>query len=258
MFPFFDEIGDYPVDYDSLYLSMNGSLYFGASPGNLQPQASVSLLTQGLPRIAPAWYGVDLSESGQVYVDLTSTQAIITWSNVASFTPLSGTVPASNLATFQVTLDQDGTVIFAYQALNSLDKATTGVDNSLVGSQQAILGITGGAGATDPGSQDLSADATKSGYSYTASNNTIYQAVSAQPPDGSNLAGLDLIFTPQIENQTFSGWTVTSEYNPDGSTSDSTTPEPATVVEISIAAFALTALWYRTAGAGKRRSGEIR
>ena len=90
-------------------------------------------------------------------------------------------VPPSNLATFQVILDSDGTAIFAYQNFNSLDPEVTGVANSLVGSQQAIVGVTRGLGAADPGSVDLSALAPSPGFSYLTANDTIYQLVGKQP-----------------------------------------------------------------------------
>lgn len=135
------------VDYTSATVSTNGSIYFGGSPGNSQPQATVTQLLQGLPRLAPAWYNMDLDGTGSVLVSMLPGQVVFTFENVPSYTPpLGQSVAASNLATFQVILDSNGTVIFAYQALNSL----SGQINSLVGSQQAIIGVTDGYGAADP------------------------------------------------------------------------------------------------------------
>lgn len=225
------------TDYSSATVSTNGSIYFGGLPGNSQPQATVSELLQGLPRVAAAWYNIDaINGNGSILVNLLSNQAVFTWENVASYLPASGPVPASNLATFQITLDSDGSVIFAYQALNSLASTQTGVVNSLVGSQQAILGITDGFGATDPGSIDLSALATAPGFSYTTGSNTIYQTIDNNPPDNSNLAGLDLIFTPQ----TGIGWTVTSAYS-DPISGQGIAPEPGTMLELTLAALAMVA-----------------
>ncbi len=223
VFPLFGQ------DYTSVTVSSDGSLYFGGAPNNSQPDATVPLLLQGLPRIAPAWYDIaGIEGNGAVLVNMLPGQAVITWEDVASYQPAFGSVPASNLATFQVTLDSNGTVIFAYEALNAL----RGV-NSLVGSSQAIVGITDGFGAADPGSLDLSKLAETPGFSYTSSSNTIYQLIDNNPPDNSNLAGLDLIFTPQ----TGVGWTVTS-YTP------TSTPEPSTLAETAIAALALL-VWRR-------------
>lgn len=238
VFPFAGE------NYTSATVSSNGSIYFGGVPGSSQPQATVSELLQGLPRVAPAWYNVDaINGNGSILVNLLSNQAVFTFENVASYLPPAGqTVPSSNLATFQVVLDSDGSVIFAYQQLNSLNPATTGVLNTLVGSQQAILGITDGFGASDPGSLNLSGQATASGFSYLSGSNTIYQLINNNPPDNSNLAGLDLVFTPQ----TGIGWRVTSDYAPGGGTSQSEAPEPATWVEMAAAALILLVWWRRT------------
>lgn len=243
VFPLFGQ------DYTSVTISTNGSLYFGGEPGNSQPQATVSELLQGLPRIAPAWYNIDtIDGNGQIMVNTTLPgQVVFTWQDVGSY-PEGQTPPASNLATFQVTLDSDGTVIFAYEALNSLSSATTGVVNSLVGSQQAIIGITDGFGAADPGSTDLSSLAPASGFSYVTGSNTIYQTIDNNPPDNSNLAGLDLIFTPQ----TGVGWTVTSAYN----SPDLGAPEPATFAEAALATLALLAVWYRRSLDLKRCTGD--
>lgn len=246
VFPLF---GD---DYTSVTVSSNGSLYFGGTPGNSQPQATVSELLQGLPRIAPAWYNIDaIDGNGSILVNTLPGQVVITFDDVASYIPPAGqSVPSQDLATFQVILDSDGTVIFAYQALNSLNPATTGVVNTLVGSSQAIVGITDGYGASDPGSVDLSSLATANGFSYTSSSNTIYQLINNNPPDNSNLAGLDLIFTPVSGV----GWNVTSEYNSGGGTNnlDPGAPEPATFVEMALALLVLAAWRRRTSFPTKR------
>ncbi len=237
-FPFqFSFLG---TNYTSATLSSNGSIYFSppstAPPTTPQPQASASLFTQGAwPRIAPAWYDIqDIDGSGsmlgsivtnQVFVDTLPDRVVITFLNVASYVPPVGPVVASDLATFQVSLDSDGSIIFAYQQLNSL---ATG--NSLVGSQQAIAGVTGGMGATDPGSLDLSLLARTPGYVYTSTGSTVYQQIVNNPtPDNSNLAGLDLIFTPQAGLT----WKVTSDFPGDPA------PEPATLAEITLSALTL-------------------
>lgn len=228
--------------YNSVTVSSDGSLYFGGSPGNAQPQATVTELLQGLPRISAAWYDIDAIDGVSSIMVNTSLpgEAVFTWQDVASYVPETGqTVAASNLATFQVTLDSDGDVIFAYRTLNSLDPATTGQANSLTGSQQAILGITNGYGASDPGSTDLSAMATSPSFSYTTSNSTIYQLIDNNPPDNSNLAGLDLIFAPQSNG----GWQVTSQYGTSGGQSPA--PEPATIAELALASVVLLVWWYR-------------
>lgn len=248
VFPLFGE------DYTSVTISSNGSIYFDSAPSSAQPQASVSGFLQGMPRIAPAWYDTNaISGSGSILENVLSGQIVFTWENVSSYAPAPGqSVPPSDLATFQVTLDSDGDVIFAYQALNSLDPETTGVVNSLAGSQLAIIGITDGYGATNPGSTDLSESGESSGFLYSTTTNTVYQAVGNNPPDNSDFAGLDLIFTPQ----TGVGWQVTSYYTtPNG---QSIVPEPGTFLDIAGSTLAFLALWYRRSRAARIRSGDTR
>jgi hypothetical protein len=230
-FPFqFNFLG---VNYTSATLSSNGSIYFSPQstppPTTPQLQASASLFTQGAwPRIAPAWYDIqDIDGSGSVFVETLSNQVVITFEDVASYVPPAGPVLASDLATFQVILNSDGSIIFAYQALNSLSSGST-----LVGSQQAIVGVTSGMGAADPGSLDLSVLARSPEYVYTSAGSTVYQAINNNQIDNSNLGGLDLIFTPQAGLT----WKVTSDYPGDPA------PEPSTLLEITFSAVTLL-LW---------------
>jgi len=251
VFPLFGQ------EYTSATISSNGSLYFDSEPNSSQPQADVPELLQGLPRIAPAWYDTNaISGSGSILVQLLSGQLIFTWENISSYAPPAGqAVPASDLATFQLTLNSNGNIIFGYQAFNSVNPASTGVVNSLVGSQEAIVGVTDGYGASDPGSADLSALAIFQGFSQTTASNTVYQLVNNNPPDNSNFAGLNLIFTPESQN----GWQVTSEYSKSGNTGvDPTTPEPATDVEMILAALALAAFCWHRASRAKRCCGDSR
>jgi hypothetical protein len=237
-------------DYTSATLSSNGALYFGGAPGSSEPQATVSGLSQGgYATIAPAWYGTDVigaGGAGSIYVDTLPGQLVVTFDGVASLPGQSAS--SSNLATFQVTLDSDGTVIFAYEAFNSLSSAATGVDNSLGGSQQAIVGISDGFGDSNPACLTFpwcfkSSSAMSNGYSYTSASDTIYELINNNPADNSNLAGLDLIFTPVSG----AGWNVTSAYNSSGGTgnTDPIVPEPATFAEMALSALVLLAWWRR-------------
>lgn len=245
-FPLFGE------DYTSVTISSGGSIYFGGAPNTADPQASVSGFLQGMPQITAAWYATDaIDGSGTILENVLSGQVVFTWENVSSYAPPAGqSVSPSNLATFQVTLDNNGDVIFAYQALNSLNPSTTGVVNSLVGSPLAIVGITDGYGATDPGSEDLSVLGTSPGFFLSTATNTVYQAVDNNPPDNSNFAGLDLILTPQ----TGVGWQVTSYYTTQNG--QSVVPEPGTCLDIAASVVAFLTLWYRGSAASDRTSGE--
>lgn len=76
------------------------------------------------------------------------------------------------------------------------------------------------------------------------SSDTLYQVIDNNPPDNSNLSGLDLILTPLAGV----GWNVTSAFSSsNGSVLGSSigAPEPGTLVEMALAAFTLIALWRR-------------
>jgi hypothetical protein len=219
-------------DYTSAILSSNGLIYFSppstTPPTTPQPQASPSGFTQGVwPLIAPAWYNIqDISGSGSVLVDTMSDRVVITFEQVSSYALPGGAAP-SDLATFQVSLDRDGSIIFAYQALNSI-----GMNNTLVGSNQAIVGVTGGLGAPDPSVNlaGVGGLALSPGFVYTSTDSTVYQTINNLPtPDGSQFAGLDLIFTPQVGLT----WRVTSDFPGDPA------PEPSTLLEITLSAATL-------------------
>jgi len=202
-------------------------------------QASSSQFYQGYwPLIAPAWYDIQAIApgGGSVYVNTSSSRVVITFQNVASYVPPSGPVVGSDLATFQVSLDSDGSIIFAYETLNAA--------NSFVNSNQAIVGVTGGIGATDPGSLNLSNSARTPAYVFTSTGNTVYQTINANPtPDSSDFAGLDLIFTPKVGLT----WQVTSDFPGDPA------PEPSTLIEITVSAATLL-IWRNRAKARLRGS----
>jgi hypothetical protein len=221
------------INYTSATLSSNGLIYLDTPataptpPAAPQAQPTASLfLQQPWPSIAPAWYGIqDIDQTGEsVLVQELSNQVVITFMSVGSYP---GPVAPSDAATFQVSLDSDGSIIFAYQNLNSI-----GINNPLLGSSQAIVGVTGGFGASDS-STTLSGTGASPvytpGFLYTSPDGTVYQNVVYG--DNSNFAGLDLIFTPE----TGPTWQVTSDFPGDPS------PEPATLLEITASAVALYA-----------------
>jgi hypothetical protein len=244
-FPTGFEFTLFGVSYNSAIVSSNGSIYFIPNgepmpplPATPQPTASTSQFLQGLPRIAPAWYNTQaIDGTGTVLYEMLPGQAVFTFENIASYlAPPGQSIAPSNLATFQLTLSidnnpvhTDGSVTFAYDALNSLNPVSTGVPNSLVGSPLAIAGITSGQGAADPGSLDLSVLARSPSFSYLSTSSTVYQAIVNNPtPDNSQLAGLDLFFAPVGLD-----WRVTSTYVGEPA------PEPSTLIEITLSAATL-------------------
>lgn len=195
----------YGHSYSTASVSSKGYISFGGSAG-AQPDANASQFLQGIPRIAPAWYDVDVQDSGgTILYNSFSDHVVITYLDVSSYAPPPGlSVEPSNLATYQVTLYQNGDVVFGYEAFNTMDSTVTGVPGSLLGTQQAIVGISPGFGIADPGSKDLlSSIASAPGFAFTPSGTPVYQMVASG--DNTNLAGLNLIFTPTAVTH----WTVT-------------------------------------------------
>jgi hypothetical protein len=211
--------------YSSASVSSKGYVTFGGAAG-AQPMANASQFLQGIPRIAPAWYDVDVQDSnGTILFQSFQNRAVFTFLDVGSYAPPPGLSNApSNLATYQLILYQDGTVVFGYAAFNALDPDVTGVANSLLGSPQAIVGISPGLGASDPGSVNLlSSIQSAPGFAYTTASSAVYQYVDnggRVGADNTNLAGINFVFTPSgVTN-----WTVTTQQQPAAATS----PEPAT------------------------------
>ena len=198
--------------YTSASVSSKGYVTFGGAAG-AQPTANASQFLQGIPRIAPAWYDVDVEDSnGTILFHSFQNRAVFTFLDVGSYAPPPGlSVAPSNLATYQLTVFDDGTVVFGYASFNALDPTVTGVANSLLGSPQAMIGISPGFGVSDPGSVNLlSAIQSAPGFAYTTASSAVYQYVDnggITGADNTNLAGINFIFTPVgVTN-----WTVTTQ-----------------------------------------------
>ncbi|WP_331155552.1 hypothetical protein [Steroidobacter sp.] len=121
-------------NWSSVFVNSNGNLTFGA--GSTDYSESVGELLSGPPRIAALWD--DLSpQEGEVYVEADAASWTVSFVNVPQFI-----LGDSN--SFSITLSADGGVAVAYDDVAALD---------------AVVGITEGSGATNPGETDLSANA---------------------------------------------------------------------------------------------------
>lgn len=195
----------YGQSYSTASVSSKGYVTFGGNAG-AEPDANASQFLQGIPRIAPAWYDVDVQDSGGVILyNSFSDHVVITYLDVSSYAPPpSLSVVPSNLSTYQVTLYQNGMVVFGYEAFNTLNPNLTGVPSSLLGTQQAIVGISPGYGVADPGSSNFqSSIAASPGFAFAPAATAVYQMIASG--DNTNLAGLNLVFTPTSVTH----WTVT-------------------------------------------------
>ncbi len=133
----------YGVTYSSIAVTSNGSLVFrpagmddatfneaaGSSNGSTAG-ASLADLLKPVPRIAPLWHDLDarasvtLGASG-VYLRKASDRFVVTWNQIRDY-PNDPTVD-NGIHTFQVTLFNDGRMLFNYSSATLISDITTGI-----------------------------------------------------------------------------------------------------------------------------------
>ncbi|MEX2304411.1 MAG: hypothetical protein WD733_25940 [Bryobacterales bacterium] len=115
-FPFFGE------RYTAAFVHSDGNITFEEADAASQDRV-LSRALSGPPRIAPYFSDLDPSRTGaEVSVYTTATQVVFTWENVPQF----GQFGSNTRHTFQVVLEDSGTIEFHYEAISSND-AVTGV-----------------------------------------------------------------------------------------------------------------------------------
>ena len=152
------------ASYDSVFVNSNGNLTFGSGDANFF--ANVPDLLSGPPRIAPLWDDLSPNEAGLIYVSSDATSATVTFENVPEFF-----FGGNN--TFNVRLQEDGTIEVSYDNLDSPDN---------------IVGVTEGGGVADPGPSDLSGSPTWPG------SGTTYEEFTIGTPN--DLEGSTITFDP--------------------------------------------------------------
>lgn len=119
-------------NYSSVFVNSNGNLSFGIGSGDFSE--SVFDLLNGPPRISPLWDDLNPGAGGLVLVNSEGSEFSVSFENVPQF----GGTDVNN---FTVTLLSDGTVVMDYGQVDTVD---------------ALVGISEGGGALDPGETDLS------------------------------------------------------------------------------------------------------
>ncbi|MFO1054544.1 MAG: hypothetical protein U1F36_20165 [Planctomycetota bacterium] len=155
-------------------VASNGSIWVFSNPANFDRccDGDVFGLLNDNASINPLWMDLDPSSGGAVWFNTFPGRAVITWDQVPEY---GGSVGM----TFQVQLLQNGTITFWWDA--NTDDAFHG----------AIVGVSPGGGAADPGASDLSNAPILQGASQT-----VYEAFDpffSQPFD---LTARSLEFTP--------------------------------------------------------------
>jgi hypothetical protein len=131
--------------YRSVFVNSNGNLTLGSGDTGWTPR--VPALLNGPPRIAPLWTDLSPQAAGVVLFAADTRSATVIFHGVPEyFLDLDNDdyfFAGDN--TFSVTLQEDGTVEFKYENIDSLEN---------------LVGVTGGSGAKDPGPSDLSGSPT--------------------------------------------------------------------------------------------------
>lgn len=150
--------------YTSVFVNSNGNLTFGS--GDTDFSESVLELLNDQPRIAPLWDDLSPNAGGSVFIDPDPGSLTVSFQNVPEFL-------ASTTNSFDVTLHDDGRIVITYGAVAALD---------------AIVGVSPGGGAADPGETNFSA-----GGSFSA-NGVTYEQFTAG--DAFDLSGGTIEFLP--------------------------------------------------------------
>ncbi len=123
--------------YSSLAVTSNGNLTFrpASNPSTFDQDAVSSIATlsefqSGLPRIAPYWHDLDArasqtSGANGIYLRRDSDRVLVTWNNIRDF-PNDPTVD-NGLHRFQVTLFNNGRIVFTYDTAQLTSQALAGI-----------------------------------------------------------------------------------------------------------------------------------
>jgi hypothetical protein len=173
--------------FNSMDVCSNG--YVNLATGTAaQFVVQVTMFLGQNPRLCPLWVDLNPAAGGQVYIDSTPSQAMVTWVNVPEYGQ------AANTNTLQVKLLPNGEIVFSYGAV-------------AISAHPSLAGITQGNGIADPGSMDLSASVPfqvgapgsvpltlDAAANSRPAIGTIFMLTAGNVPAGSSLAGLLLGF----------------------------------------------------------------
>lgn len=114
----------YGASYSRVGIGSNGYLVVGAGTSSDFANTPLPLADAPNGLIAPFWDDLDPSTSGTVYTlhDEDQDRLIIQYDDVARY-------GHSDRYTFQVILHKDGTILFQYQSMDTVDSATTGIED---------------------------------------------------------------------------------------------------------------------------------
>jgi hypothetical protein len=182
--------------YAQAYVSSNGFVQFGGSGGSLCCNGNVSSFLSGFPMIAVGWTDLYPPGGNGVYLNTSAGLAVITWAGLPECCVVSNTETDT---TFQLQLRSSGGILLSYYQFSV---------PGTVSSHTALVGLTAGGGASDPGETDLI------NVNYpTALTGTVYQVLApgSSGPSGPtgpaadigsgnyNFSGASFAFAPDTE-----------------------------------------------------------
>lgn len=150
-------------DWTDAYIGSNGYLTFGFGDSDLSE--SISEFLNEAPRIAALWDDLYPPSGGTVSCTNTATSMTVSFDGVPE-------INTNNSNTFSITLNSNGSIVINYGSVDV---------------QDALVGITQGSGAADPGETDLSAAPVQS------KTGTVYELFTGST-DPFDLSGQTLTF----------------------------------------------------------------
>lgn len=174
---------------NSAFVNTNGNVTL--DEGDPDFSESVPLFLEGAARLGILWDDLNLENAGSVHFNVIRNRVIVTWIDVPEFTTGAGN------NTFQLQFNHQGKIIFIYND---------------IGLDDALVGVTPGNGAADPGETDfdptvpLAPDFFSTGLFPTVYQQFIESFDSPDlPEDPFDLDGQALEFVP---HDTDSGWNI--------------------------------------------------
>jgi len=100
----------YEISYDTIYVGTNGYVTFGQ--GDTSARISAASLASEMPRIAPLWADLDVSNGGNIYYNRIDGRHLITWDSARE-------AVFGSKSTFQLVLYDDGRIAFVYKKIKA-------------------------------------------------------------------------------------------------------------------------------------------
>ncbi len=120
------------ISYAEIFIGTNGFVTF--TRGDTTGRTSAAMLAQDMPRLAPLWADLDVSENGGIYFNRLADALLITWDKAPQ-------AQYSSPSTFQLRLFNDGRIAFVYKKVKV---------------RNALIGLSPGYSASEAQSLDFS------------------------------------------------------------------------------------------------------